>query len=179
MAVVATVNKRLVVYLVHMVDVPREVVPEMPALPYPSMAIQQSNVDPMSNSFNDGALDGSISTSGSQNSRGTRFSKTKHPTPTPTPTPTSTTTPIPSPTSTTQKVHSHDTTPNFNVNNEHVPEWDWENPRPESPIPWDKLIEGESLNEESDDSEYVPETEIDLEAFEDIAESISKARGKR
>ncbi|KAJ8445618.1 hypothetical protein Cgig2_018559 [Carnegiea gigantea] len=97
MADVAAVNKRLVVYLVHTVDVPKEVVPEMPALPCPSTATQLSNEDP----------------------------------------------------------------------------------RPESLIPWDKLIEGNSLNEESDDSEYVPETEIDLEAFEDIAGSISKARGKR
>ena len=65
------------------------------------------------------------------------------------------------------------------MNNEHVPEWDWEDPRPELPIPWYKLIEGESLNEESSDSKYVPKTEVDLEAFEDIAGSISKARGKR
>ena len=76
MAAVAAVNKRLVVYLVHMVDVPKEVVPEMPALPCPSTATQQSNVDPMSSSFNDGqecdqkgGLDGSTCTFGSQNSR--------------------------------------------------------------------------------------------------------------
>ena len=40
MAVVAAVNKRLVVYLVHMVDVPKEVVHAMPALPCPSTATQ-------------------------------------------------------------------------------------------------------------------------------------------
>jgi len=51
--------------------------------------------------------------------------------------------------------------------------------RPKSPIPWDKLIEGELLNEKSGDSEYVPKTKVDLEAFEDIAGSISKARGNR
>ena len=54
-------------------------------------------------------------------------------TPTPTPTPTFAATPIPSPTSTTQKPQSNDITPIFNVNNEHVPEWDWEDPRLESP----------------------------------------------
>ncbi|KAJ8427578.1 hypothetical protein Cgig2_006642 [Carnegiea gigantea] len=149
MIVVAAVNKRLV-----------EVVPEMPAVPCPSTARQQSNVDPMSSSFN-------------------YVQQDQIPTPTPTPTPISAAAPIPSLTSTTQKAHSHDTTPNFNVNNEHVPEWDWEDPRPESPILWDKLIEGESLNEESNDSEYVPKTEVDLKAFEDITGSISKARGKR
>ncbi|KAJ8442459.1 hypothetical protein Cgig2_022342 [Carnegiea gigantea] len=160
MAAIATVNKRLVVYLVHMVDISKEVVPEMPTLPYPSTATQQSNVDPMSSSFND--------------------DQTPSPTPTPTLTltPTSAATPIPSPTSTTQKAHSHDTTPNFNVNNEHVPEWDWKDPRPKSLIPWDKLIEGESLNEESDDSEHIPKTEVDLEAFENIAGSISKQKAK-
>ncbi|KAJ8432644.1 hypothetical protein Cgig2_011810 [Carnegiea gigantea] len=132
MAAVAAVNKRLVVYLVHMVDVPKEVVPEMPALPCPSTTTQQSNVDPMSSSFNDGqecdqkrGLDGSTSTFGSQNSKGTRV--------------------------------------------KHTP----------TKSPLDKLIEGESLNEESDDSKYVPKTEVDLEAFEDIAGSISKARAKR
>ncbi|KAJ8445998.1 hypothetical protein Cgig2_021830 [Carnegiea gigantea] len=55
------------------------------------------------------------------------------------------------------------------MNNEHVPKWDWEDPIPKSPIPWDKLIKGNSLNEESSDSEYVPKTEDDLEAFENIA----------
>lgn len=208
----AAVYKRLVVYLVHRVDVPKEVVPEMPALPCPSMDTQQSNVDPMSSSINDGqecdqkgGLDGSTSTFGSQNSTGTRvkhtptkspFSRKKQknhkkgpieepvqqdltPTPTPTPTPTSAATPIPSLTSTTQKAYSHDKTLVVIVNNEHVPEWDWEDPKPESPIPWDKLIEAESLNEQSGDSKYVPETEVNLEAFEDITGSISKARGKR
>ncbi|KAJ8445120.1 hypothetical protein Cgig2_029492 [Carnegiea gigantea] len=104
--VAVAVHKRLVVYLVHRVDVPKEVVPDMPALLCPSMATQQSNVDPMSSSINDDS-------------------------------------------------------------------------RPESPIPWDKLIEGESLNKESGDSEYVPQTKVDLEAFEDIVGGISKARGKR
>ncbi|KAJ8437788.1 hypothetical protein Cgig2_013707 [Carnegiea gigantea] len=146
-------------------------------------------------------LDGSTSTFGSQNSRGIRvkhtptkslFSRQKQkahkkcsieepvqqaqtPTPIPTSTPTSATTPISSPTSITQKPHSHDIIPIFNVNHEH----DWEDPRPELHIPWHKLIESESFNEESSDSEYVPKTEVDLEAFEDIAGSISKARGKR
>ncbi|KAJ8432692.1 hypothetical protein Cgig2_016365 [Carnegiea gigantea] len=138
MAAIAAVNKRLVVYLVHMVDVPKEVVLKMPALPCSSTATQQSNVDPMSSNFNDGqecdqkgGLDGSTSTFGSENSRGTRV---KH-------------TPTKSP---------------FSMKKQK-----------------DKLIEGESLNEESDDSEYVLETEVDLEAFEDIAGRISKARGKR
>ncbi|KAJ8432122.1 hypothetical protein Cgig2_011970 [Carnegiea gigantea] len=83
MAAIVAVNKRLVVYLVHMVDVPKEVVPEMPASPYPSMGIQQSNVDLMSSSINNGeecdqngGLDGSTSTFGSQNSRGTRVKHT-------------------------------------------------------------------------------------------------------
>ena len=40
MTIVAAVNKRLVVYLVHMVDVPKEVVHAMPALPCPSTATQ-------------------------------------------------------------------------------------------------------------------------------------------
>ncbi|KAJ8425676.1 hypothetical protein Cgig2_033678 [Carnegiea gigantea] len=109
MTAAAAVNKRLVVYLVHMVEVPKKVVPEMPILPYLSMATQQSNVDPMNSYINDGE----------------------------------------------------------------------EYPKPESSIPRDKLIEGESLNEESGDNEYVPETNVDLEAFEDIAGSILKARGKR
>ncbi|KAJ8421056.1 hypothetical protein Cgig2_009672 [Carnegiea gigantea] len=193
MAAVTAVNKRLVAYLVHMVDVPKEVVPEMPTLPCPFMTTQQSNVDPMSSSFNNGQecdqkgkkkqkvhKKGPIEEPVQQDQTPTPTpTPTPAPAPTPTPTLTSTAAPIPSPTSTTQKAHSHDTTPNFNVNNEHVPEWDWEDPKPKSPIPWDKLIEGESLNEGSDDSEYVPETEVDLEVFEDIAGSISKARGKR
>ncbi|KAJ8444909.1 hypothetical protein Cgig2_015255 [Carnegiea gigantea] len=124
-AAAAAVHKRLVVYLVHRVDVPKEVVPEMSTLPCPSMATQQSNVDPISSNIND--------------------AQTPTPTPTPTPTSTSAAIPIPSPTSTTRKPQSHDTTPVFNVNNEH----------------------GGSLNEESGDSEYVPETEH------------FKARGKR
>jgi len=72
--VAATVNKRLVVYLAHMVDVPKKVVLETPALRCPSMATQQSNVDPMSSSINDsqecdqkGGLDGLTSTFRSQN----------------------------------------------------------------------------------------------------------------
>ena len=65
------------------------------------------------------------------------------------------------------------------MNNEHVPEWDWEDPRPKSPIPWDKLIEGDLLSEEFGDNEYIPETKVDLEAFEDIAGSISETKGKR
>ncbi|KAJ8450554.1 LOW QUALITY PROTEIN: hypothetical protein Cgig2_020191 [Carnegiea gigantea] len=204
MAAAAAVNKRLVVYLVYMVDVPKEVVPEMPALPCPSMATQQSNVDPMSSSINDGEeydqngglmgqqahlslkiqgapdilqlnplLAGKSKRSIRKAQLKNQFNQTPTLTPTPTPTPTSAATPIPSLTNTTQKAHSHDTTSNFNVNNEHAPEWDWEDPRPESPIPWDKMIE------EFGDSEYVPETEVDLEAFEDIAGSISKVRGKR
>ncbi|KAJ8434382.1 LOW QUALITY PROTEIN: hypothetical protein Cgig2_014229 [Carnegiea gigantea] len=100
-------------------------------------------------------------------------------TPTPTPTLTSADTHIPFPTSTTQKPQSHDTTPIFNVNNEHVPEWDWEGYRPESPILWDKLVEGDSLNKGFGDSEYVLKTKVDLEAFEDITGSISKKRDKR
>ncbi|KAJ8430454.1 hypothetical protein Cgig2_030110 [Carnegiea gigantea] len=52
-------------------------------------------------------------------------------------------------------------------------------PRLESPIPWDKFIKGDSLSEEFGDSEYVPKTELELEAFEDIAGSISKTRRKR
>ena len=54
MTVVAVVHKRSVVYLVHRVDVANEVVPDMPALPCPSMTTQQSNVDPISSSINDG-----------------------------------------------------------------------------------------------------------------------------
>ncbi|KAJ8425174.1 hypothetical protein Cgig2_003242 [Carnegiea gigantea] len=121
MAAAATVHKRLVVHLVYRVDVPKEMVPKMLALPCPSMATQQSNVDLISSSINNGqecdqngGLDGSTSAFG-----------------------------------------------------------------PESPIPWDKLIEGESLNKEFGDSEYVHQTEVDLEAFEDIAGCISKVRGKR
>jgi len=88
MAASAAVHKRLIVYLVDRVDVPKEVVPEMPALPCPFMATQQSNMDPMSSSINDGqecdqkgGLDGSTSTFGSQNSRGSivKHTPTKSP----------------------------------------------------------------------------------------------------
>ncbi|KAJ8440983.1 hypothetical protein Cgig2_020012 [Carnegiea gigantea] len=147
---------------------------------------QQSNMDPISSSINDdegcwqkGGVDESTSTIGSQNSRGSRVKHTPTKslitqTPTPIPTSTSVNTHIPSPTITTQKTQSHDTTPVFNENNEHIPQWDWEDPRPESPILWDKLIEGNSLSEEIGDSEYVPETEVDSEAFEDIGAARAK-----
>jgi len=83
MDVAAAIHKRLVVYLVHRVDVTNEVVPRIPALPCPSMTIQQSNVEPISSNINDGEeccqkgeLDGSTGTIGSQNSRGTRVKHT-------------------------------------------------------------------------------------------------------
>ena len=41
------------------------------------------------------------------------------------------------------------------------------------------MIEGDSLNKESGDIAYISETEVDLEAFEDIAGSISITRCKR
>ncbi|KAJ8429467.1 hypothetical protein Cgig2_015319 [Carnegiea gigantea] len=88
MVVAAAVHKRLVMYLVHRIDVLKEVVPEMPTFPCPSMATQQSSVDPMSSSINDGQ----------------EFQQDQTSTPTPTPTPTSAATPIPSPTSTIQKL---------------------------------------------------------------------------
>ncbi|KAJ8432607.1 hypothetical protein Cgig2_032888 [Carnegiea gigantea] len=169
----AAVHKRLIG------GVPKEVVPKMPALPYPSMATQQSNVDLMSNNINNGqecdqkgGLDGSTSTFGSQNSRGTRFGKTKHPHQ-PQPQPQHLLLPLFHP----LPAHSHDTTPVFNVNNEHVPEWDWEDPRPKSPIPWDKLIEGESLNKESGNSEYVPEIEVAFQKQEAKKKKINVGGG--
>ncbi|KAJ8422497.1 hypothetical protein Cgig2_003507 [Carnegiea gigantea] len=171
MAAALTVPKRLVVYLVHRVDVPKEVVPEILPLPWPFMATQQSNVDPMSSSIKDGqecdqkgVLDGSTSTFGSQNSRGTRVKQLVH---------------------TTQKAHSHDTTPIFNVNNEHVPEWDWKDTRPESPILCDKLIKGESLmkslndgNEHDWDTNIQDEWEADVEDPETSDEEWAATKAK-
>ncbi|KAJ8421882.1 hypothetical protein Cgig2_023478 [Carnegiea gigantea] len=159
MVFTTAVHKRLVVCLVHRVDVAVVVVPEMPTLPCHSMATQQSNVDPISCSINDGegccqkgGLDGSTRTIRSQNSKGTRVKHTPTRSPitqtsTPTPTPTSTDTHIPLPTTTTQKPQSN-AQPLFSI-------------------------------EEFGESEYVPETEVELEAFENIVDSISKIRGKR
>ncbi|KAJ8443002.1 hypothetical protein Cgig2_014524 [Carnegiea gigantea] len=73
-------------------------------------------------------------------------------TPTPTPTPTSADTHISSPTITTQKPQSHDTISIFNANNKH-----------------DKLIEGDSLREESDDSK----------GLQRYCSSVLKTKGKR
>lgn len=41
------------------------------------------------------------------------------------------------------------------------------------------MIGGDSFSEDYGDSEYAIETELDLEAFEDIVCSISKTTGKR
>lgn len=66
-------------YLVHIVDVANAMAHEMSALPCPFRTTQQSNLDRISITKSDGekccqkgSLDGSTSTIGSQNLKGTR-----------------------------------------------------------------------------------------------------------
>ncbi|KAJ8435564.1 hypothetical protein Cgig2_020026 [Carnegiea gigantea] len=155
-------------------DVASVVVPEMPTLPCLSRTTQQSNVDPVRSTKSKGEeccqkcrLDGSTSTIGSKNSRGT---KVKH-------------TPIKSSISKKkQKAHNIDPTkepiypglkqrknPIFNVKNDQT----------RVTYSMDKLIGNDSFSEESGDSKHAVETELDLYAFEDIVGSIPKTRGER
>ncbi|KAJ8435298.1 LOW QUALITY PROTEIN: hypothetical protein Cgig2_026390 [Carnegiea gigantea] len=186
---VVVIQRRLVVYLVHIVNVANVVAPEMSALPCPFKTTQQSNLDPISITKSDGeeccqkgSLDGSTSTIGYQNFKGTREKHT--PTKSPksrkkqkahnigpteepiqqaqTPTPFSQHLLIPIfhllPPQLKNPNHiSHNTCPIFSVKNDH----------------------GDSLSEKYGDGEYAIETELDLEAFEDIVGSISKTTGKR
>jgi len=53
-ATVAAIHRRLVIHLIHRMDVDNVVVPEMPALPCPSRTKQRSNVNPISSAKHDG-----------------------------------------------------------------------------------------------------------------------------
>ena len=59
-------------------------------------------------------------------------------------------------------------------------EYDWEDPRLESPIPWDEIIGGSSLSDSYGDNDYIPKVECDDEAkFQPNATSSSREKGKR